>query len=117
MHYTNCESKTNLEIDLHIRCLSQILSSGDWGVNKIYKYYYKFLFYINFRNIQELGLKDFEEYLKYILPQTLDNFNLKQIKLVLLNVKCLVLCDEYDNGYPNDRAFFESLVFSTKKKN
>ena len=84
--------------------------------DNIYKNY-KFSFYINFRNIQEMGMKHFDDYLNNLFPKTLDIFNFNQIKDVLSEAKCLVLCDEYNAEHPNDRSFFETLIEFQSKNN
>ncbi|XP_064121558.1 uncharacterized protein LOC135226010 [Macrobrachium nipponense] len=68
---------------------------------------FQILLYMQFRNHNH---DNFDDFLRNLLPKTVSLFQLKHIKSSVIDSKCLVLCDGYDEWNEKSAKLFEEIL-------
>ncbi|XP_064122198.1 uncharacterized protein LOC135226509 [Macrobrachium nipponense] len=68
---------------------------------------FQILLYMQFRNHSH---DNFDDFLRNLLPNTVSLFQLKHIKSSVIDSKCLVLCDGYDEWNEKSAKLFEEIL-------
>ncbi|XP_064082944.1 uncharacterized protein LOC135198955 [Macrobrachium nipponense] len=74
---------------------------------------FPFLLCMQFRNHDH---DNFDDYIKGMIPKTTALFPLDFVKSVVLDSKCLVLCDGYDEANENSRKLFQEFLKLSSNK-
>ncbi|XP_066949321.1 uncharacterized protein [Macrobrachium rosenbergii] len=73
---------------------------------------FQILLYMEFRNRSH---DNFDDYLRNLLPRTVSLFQLKHIKSSVIESKCLVLCDGYDERNEKSAKLFQDILSLNSK--
>ncbi|XP_064121556.1 uncharacterized protein LOC135226009 [Macrobrachium nipponense] len=71
---------------------------------------FQILLYMQFRNHSH---DNFDDFLRNLLPKTVSLFQLKHIKSSVIDSKCLVLCDGYDEWNEKSAKLFEEIYLTS----